>query len=524
MPAVLRILNALSGSDRQTMDAKDVTSAEAADDAAWEEAKWDEHAIEADANKSRRAETEAGADVPQRRKSDPIISDLARRTGHLGREIVEVVAFIDDLDVRSQTQQGALSVARQNADAVVDANHSISTSLEDMRKATSDVEALVGSSEQVLQISGQHCNEIVDHVMEINQHMGGVLEALQHVQEGNQSIRDIAKTVHLLAINARIEASRAGDAGAGFATIASAINELANTTSTTVDAVQGSVEELTEIVRRLSDGSQTAGTKSDEVIASNTEMSSAMGEITHAMRGLTELTGGVVDKLGRSQSATEAFEQAFHDIETTIADTNSRVSQMRERTANLVDQTETMVQDSVSIGAKTDDSPFIERVQTDAAKIAQLFEAAIDNGTLTTADLFSKTYTTIPGTDPEQVMTRFTLFTDKVLPPIQEDALEHSERVIFCAAVNIDGYLPTHNRKFSKPQGEDPAWNTGHCRNRRIFNDRVGLKAGQNTKPFLLQVYRRDMGGGVFKVMKDVSAPIMVHGRHWGGLRLAYEV
>jgi methyl-accepting chemotaxis protein len=39
-----------------------------------------------------------------------------------------------------------------------------------------------------------------------------------------------------------------------------------------------------------------------------------------------------------------------------------------------------------------------------------------------------------------------------------------------------------------------------------------------------VQTYRRDMGGGTFAVMKDVSAPIRVRGRHWGGLRLAYRV
>ncbi|MEM7732205.1 MAG: methyl-accepting chemotaxis protein [Pseudomonadota bacterium] len=464
------------------------------------------------------------ADVPQRRRSDPIISDLARRTGLLGRDIVEVVAFVDDLDLRSKTQQDAVSLARQNANAVVEANHSISGRLEDMRKATSDVETLVGSSEEALQDSGQHCTEIVGHVVEITEHMDGVLAALLHVQQGNQSIRDIAKTVHLLAINARIEASRAGTAGAGFATIASAINELATTTSATVTEVQESVEELTETVRRLSQGSQAARAKSDEVIASNTDLSAAMGEITQAMRNLTDLTGGVFDKLGHSHSATEAFGQAFHDIENTITDTTSRISQMRERTAKLVDQTESMVQDSVSLGATTDDSPYIERVQADAARIAAIFEEAIDKGTLSEADLFSQTYTPIKGTNPEQVMTPFTHFTDKVLPAIQEAALDFSDQVIFCAAVNVAGYLPTHNRKFSKPQGKDPDWNAGNCRNRRIFNDRVGLKAGQNTKPFLLQVYRRDMGGGVFKVMKDLSAPITVEGRHWGGLRLAYEV
>jgi methyl-accepting chemotaxis protein len=88
--------------------------------------------------------------------------------------------------------------------------------------------------------------------------------------------------------------------------------------------------------------------------------------------------------------------------------------------------------------------------------------------------------------------------------------------------VDLNGYLPTHNRKFSQPQSDDPVWNAANCRNRRIFDDRVGLKAGRNTAPFLLQVYRRDMGGGSFRMMKDLSAPIRVHGRHWGGLRLAY--
>ncbi|MEJ2021931.1 MAG: hypothetical protein P8X43_07810, partial [Maritimibacter sp.] len=107
---------------------------------------------------------------------------------------------------------------------------------------------------------------------------------------------------------------------------------------------------------------------------------------------------------------------------------------------------------------------------------------------------------------------------------IQEDAAAFDQRVVFCAAVDKNGYLPTHNNKFSQPQGNDPVWNAANSRNRRIFDDRVGLKAGQSTAPFLLQVYRRDMGGGNFVLMKDLSAPIRVQGRHWGGLRLAYKL
>jgi len=63
----------------------------------------------------------------------------------------------------------------------------------------------------------------------------------------------------------------------------------------------------------------------------------------------------------------------------------------------------------------------------------------------------------------------------------------------------------------------------GSSRYRRIFNDRTGLASARNQRPFLLQTYRRDMGGGNFVVMKEAAAPITVNGKHWGGLRLAFH-
>ena len=125
--------------------------------------------------------------------------------------------------------------------------------------------------------------------------------------------------------------------------------------------------------------------------------------------------------------------------------------------------------------------------------------------------------------NPQQHKTRFADFTDRVLTDLQERILAGHDPIVFCAAVDEGGYLPTHNRKFSQPQGGDPAWNAANSRNRRIFNDRVGLSAGRNVKPVLVQTYRRDMGGGEFALMKDCSAPIMVRGRHWGGFRIGYR-
>jgi methyl-accepting chemotaxis protein len=57
-----------------------------------------------------------------------------------------------------------------------------------------------------------------------------------------------------------------------------------------------------------------------------------------------------------------------------------------------------------------------------------------------------------------------------------------------------------------------------------MFNDRAGLLAARNLKPYLLQSYPRNMGAGNFTMVAEVDAPIRVRGRHWGALRIAYRL
>lgn len=160
------------------------------------------------------------------------------------------------------------------------------------------------------------------------------------------------------------------------------------------------------------------------------------------------------------------------------------------------------------------------------AEVTERFEQGLASGEITLEDLFDEDYQVIEGTDPVQYRTRFVEFTDRVLPDIQEPVLDFDPAVVACAAIDRNGYLPTHNLKFSKPQRkDDPAWNAANSRNRRIFNDRTGLRAARNTKPFLLQTYRRDnLGSKGYVIMKDISVPIYIAGRHWGAMRLNYQV
>jgi methyl-accepting chemotaxis protein len=173
---------------------------------------------------------------------------------------------------------------------------------------------------------------------------------------------------------------------------------------------------------------------------------------------------------------------------------------------------------------RDENQAFVDRAIDAAAMVSTAFEEAVIAGRFTRDALFDTDYVPIEGTNPPQFRSRALDVLDAILPPIQEPLLAADNRMVFCAAVDRNGYLPVHNRIYSKPQRPgDLAWNTANARNRRIFDDRAGLCAARNVRPSLIQSYPRDMGNGVIIMMREIDAPLRVFGRHWGGFRTAYK-
>jgi len=194
-----------------------------------------------------------------------------------------------------------------------------------------------------------------------------------------------------------------------------------------------------------------------------------------------------------------------------------------ERVARLLDVSEELIALIADSGVETSDAPLIRVVVDTARRISDAFEAAVARGEITVDQLMDENYRKIPGTDPSQYLTNYIEFTDRILPPIQDPIQKSDPRIVFCVAWAKGGYLPTHNPNYRLPQGPDPVWNNANCRNRRLFKDRAVQKVAANTRPFLLQTYRRDMGGGNFVLMKDLSSPIFIRGRHWGAFRMGFR-
>jgi methyl-accepting chemotaxis protein len=215
--------------------------------------------------------------------------------------------------------------------------------------------------------------------------------------------------------------------------------------------------------------------------------------------------------------------ESVHGLSQQVESTAKALQNARQRTDGFLTLSESMIEMAAESGIRTEDAPFIDAAVETAEQISHLFEEGIQSGRISVSDLFDEQYRPIAGSNPEQYMTRFTAFTDEVLQDLLEQTLTWSSKVVFGVVIDRNGYIPTHNLKYSKKQGADTVWNQAHCRNRRIFSGRTEMKATSNTRKFLLQTYRRDMGGGNMIVMKDLSVPLWVNGTHWGALRVGYQ-
>jgi methyl-accepting chemotaxis protein len=452
----------------------------------------------------------------------PVVAAVAEQAGLLGTEIGDIAGSIGALSGHLAAQVASFSGLLGRARGIIDGNAHVGAVVEQAQRLSDDAHQAMAGSRDILTRALGTMAALSRSAASFHAEVQALGTELQQINRVAADIAQIAQQTNLLALNATIEAARAGDAGRGFAVVAGEVKALAATTAQATEKIQRTVATLAETSRRLvasaAEAADTAGVAEGEVEVLGgvvARADSATDEISRGTGAIREATAAIDrDSRGFVTIVTELMEQ--------IGGSNTELQTSTRRVNRIVGIAETLINQAAAAGVATVDTIFTDRVQAEARRISALFEQAVADGVLAESDLFDDNYVPVLGSDPPQVVTRFTGFTDRVLPPIQEPVLALDPKVVFCVAVDRNGYLPTHNLVFSKPQGPDPLWNAANCRNRRIFADRVGLGAGRNRKPFLLQTYRRDLGN-TFVAMKDACAPITVHGRHWGGLRLAYK-
>ncbi|MGH8199177.1 MAG: methyl-accepting chemotaxis protein [Steroidobacteraceae bacterium] len=464
----------------------------------------------------------SAADVAARSDSDRLIGELASRLGSLGIEVADIAGHLEDLATRASGQAAQFEELHQATETMVAGNHEIDRAAREAQRAASTAGAEISESRTLIGGAVEHIGRLTAAVGRIQERLASFAPVLAQITSVSAAIGGIAKQTRLLSLNAGIEAARAGEAGRGFAVVAAEVKTLAEETRTATERISAIVRSLAEQI----DGLITEGGAADKHAGEAGRGAQQVQGVIVRADGAFGTVSREIDAIARSAAGNlEACDATLAELGG-MADgvqlSSTSLTQADKRVEGLLGLSEGLMELIAVSGIETSDTPMIHMGVETAKRISALFEQAIARGEISETQLFDERYREIPGSNPKQYLTDYLAFTDRALPPIQDPMQRSDARIVFCVAWSKGGYLPTHNPNYRHPQGKDPVWNAAHCRNRRLFKDRAVQKVARNTKPFLLQTYRRDMGGGNFVLMKDLSSPIWVRGRHWGALRIGY--
>ncbi len=398
--------------------------------------------------------------------------------------------------VRESAQQAtdAATMALQNRQVSVEGRDALTTAINSVR-------AVHEQSSENLRL-----------IQELN-------EKSNKIQGVTTTIQGIAEQTNLLALNAAIEAARAGDQGRGFAVVADEVRQLAGRTAQATGEVAETLQEIRSdtslIVSRIEDLAKS--------VESGLESVESVGERLDQIRDQSDRVQQQVARIAEiDQNNEQSLQQVSSAIETVrdqITESDTSVASLAQQAATLMELAE---EANAAFALNSDESYhrfFYDQARQGADRIGKLFEKAVRDGQLAESALFDKQRNPIPKTDPQKYSSSFDRFTDQQLPTVQEAVKGAHPSMVFAIAAAPDGYVPTHNRDFAHAPTGDPKVDLVKSRSKRLFNDRTGARCGSHTQNMLLQTYRRDTG----EVMHDLSVPIYVNGKHWGGFRLGYK-
>lgn len=266
-----------------------------------------------------------------------IISDFSSTASELNASASRLSATAKETEKgvvsqRAEIQQ-VVAAVKEMAAVVEDVAHNVTQTAENAEVADSEAKEgnrVVTATMAQIENLAQDINAasvVIDRLQQETDNIGSVLDV----------IRGIAEQTNLLALNAAIEAARAGEQGRGFAVVADEVRTLASRT-------QSSTQEIQEMIERLQGGAREAVQMMEK---GTTQAGESVSQAEAASRSLNAITDGVSsikDKTNQMASASEEQSAATREMERNMNSIADVARQTSEGSVDIASSTADLAQ------------------------------------------------------------------------------------------------------------------------------------------------------------------------------------
>ena len=444
--------------------------------------------------------------------------NIDNKASKLAINSAEVSYFLDQLS-------NAIELSSKDVERLASSAHQMSISIKVMNENSIIASKQSSQAMSEASASSEQLNDNVEVINQLNADVNNAAEKIKSLSQNATEIQNITNVIdaisgqtNLLALNAAIEAARAGEQGRGFAVVADEVRALASKTAEATEKIGSMLTQINEETSQTTHVMAHVVEQSHRIVNSMGPLATSLSDVNQQMKESTDASNHISAALQEHNTTSNEISLAITNLHNFLVEKSQETHIVSDKAAELCQSTESIFIELSEFKTGSNIEKTCQIAQTAAQQVGEMFADKIQANIINQQDLFNFTYQKLANTTPQKYHSSFDDFTDKYLPAIQESILQNNTDIVYAGAVDINGYFPTHNQCFSKPLTGDITTDTMNNRTKRIFDDSTGSRCGSHTNKFLLQTYKRDTG----EVMHDVSAPIYVNGKHWGGFRIGF--
>lgn len=277
-----------------------------------------DNGLKMEAMKAEQARKEQEAQEMQRRMMVELADNFESSVGHI---VSTVASASTELQANAESLSMIADETTKQSTAVAAATEQASTSVQTVAASAEELSSSISEISRQVNESTRITSEAVREVKSTDQTVVSLSDAAGQIGGVVKLIQDIAEQTNLLALNATIEAARAGEAGKGFAVVASEVKSLANQTakateeiSTKITAMQGVTGSAVTAIRGIGTTIEQISHIIGSIASAVEEQSAATKEIANNVAQASAGTAEVTSSISSVSQASNESRGASNDV------------------------------------------------------------------------------------------------------------------------------------------------------------------------------------------------------------------